>query len=174
MVSVIPRRRSQGVPLPSTCPRAAGILLCMRRCEIEARPGRCSGGSALWRRRDRAERGTVASAMCGGAYRRPGPISHGEGEGEGDGEGATSARAERGERDRDLGLREEKVRLRGEGSRPGPSHVLGAKERAGKGSHRRGRRTIKQMSHQKKCPRFVLFSCRRYYGQRQLVCYMQS
>ena len=84
----------------------------------------CSGGSALWRRRGRAERGTAA---CGGADRRPCPISCGErdcaseddgaseGDGEDDGAGATSARAERGERER----------RSGEGSRPGAAGEKG-------------------------------------------------
>ena len=79
----------------------------------------------MWRRRGRVERGIAA---CGGADRRPDPISYGdrngagEGDGEDDGAGATSARAERGERERRSGegLRPgaagEKGRARGEGA----------------------------------------------------------
>ena len=66
----------------------------------------------MWRRRGRAERGTAA---CGGADRRPGPISCGERDDEDDGAGATSARAERGERER----------RSGEGSRPGAAGEKG-------------------------------------------------
>ena len=75
----------------------------------------------MWRRHNRAERGTAASATCGGADRRPGPISCGErdgvgeGDDEDDGAGATSARAERGERER----------RSGEGSRPGAAGEKG-------------------------------------------------
>ena len=73
----------------------------------------CGGGSALWRRRGRAERGTAAAATCDGADRHPGPISCGVRDGAAARRDLTRGSARAGER---VGFREGERTLGGGGA----------------------------------------------------------